>query len=101
MKPKIKKLWVEALRSGKYKQGKRALKTKNGYCCLGVLCDISNLGEWKEFSYLGEDLTLPLEVQLWAGLSTESPIAKDNLLETYNDTGYTFEEIADLIEKYL
>ena len=35
--------WIKDLRSGKYKQGKGALKTVNfdgsiGYCCLGVAC---------------------------------------------------------------
>lgn len=36
------KKWVEALRSGKYKQGRKALRNKNDeFCCLGVLCDIS------------------------------------------------------------
>jgi len=34
--------WVEALRSGKYKQGRKALRNiDDSYCCLGVLCDIS------------------------------------------------------------
>ena len=34
--------WVEALRSGKYKQGRSALRNiDNEFCCLGVLCDIS------------------------------------------------------------
>ena len=32
--------WVEALRSGKYKQGKISLQNANGFCCLGVACDI-------------------------------------------------------------
>lgn len=40
MKEHIKDIWVEALRSGKYNQGKGFLKTDNGFCCLGVLCDI-------------------------------------------------------------
>ena len=44
MKKEIAKKWVKALRSGKYKQGKRALKveTKNNvrHCCLGVLCEL-------------------------------------------------------------
>lgn len=36
------KQWVEALRSGKYKQGRQALRNRNDeFCCLGVLCDIS------------------------------------------------------------
>ena len=45
MKPSIKKRWLEALRGGKYKQGRNYLraKDKNGelhYCCLGVLTDL-------------------------------------------------------------
>lgn len=30
------KLWVEALRSGKYTQGHNQLQSDEGYCCLGV-----------------------------------------------------------------
>lgn len=40
MNQKIKKKWIEALRSGKYKQGKTLLRSANKFCCLGVLCDI-------------------------------------------------------------
>jgi hypothetical protein len=41
----IARRWARALRSGKYKQGRRYLKQKdaNGkllYCCLGVLCEL-------------------------------------------------------------
>ncbi len=39
-KKRIQK-WVKALRSGKYKQGRGALQSKKGYCCLGVLCKIT------------------------------------------------------------
>ena len=36
------KEWIEALRSGEYTQGKKALRNiKNEFCCLGVLCDIT------------------------------------------------------------
>lgn len=41
MNPEWKKKWVEALRSGKYKQGKEALCFGDKYCCLGVLCEIA------------------------------------------------------------
>jgi len=34
------KRWIAALDSGDYKQGKGALQTKAGYCCLGVACDV-------------------------------------------------------------
>ncbi len=37
LKPEIKKLWVDALRSGRYKQGYNDLADDNGgLCCLGV-----------------------------------------------------------------
>ena len=40
MDPVLKKKWVAALRSGKYEQGKEALRNGDKYCCLGVLCEI-------------------------------------------------------------
>lgn len=40
--PKDKiEIWIDALRSGKYKQGNKSLQpSKNEYCCLGVACKI-------------------------------------------------------------
>lgn len=39
--------WVLALRSGKYQQGSGVLRSeKNEFCCLGILCDISEKGSW-------------------------------------------------------
>lgn len=44
-KPEFKAKWTEALRSGEYPQGKRALQVRGdseeGYCCLGVACEIT------------------------------------------------------------
>jgi hypothetical protein len=42
MNPEIKTRWIEALRSGDYKQGKSILHNiyTDEFCCLGVLCDI-------------------------------------------------------------
>lgn len=39
MNAQIKKMWVDALRSGKFKQGHGTLYNsyRNEYCCLGVL----------------------------------------------------------------
>lgn len=63
MKKSIKNKWIKALRSGKYAQVSGALKealldketgdiicdakgqTKYGYCCLGVLAEISGAGD--------------------------------------------------------
>lgn len=41
MKPEIKEMWVNALRSGEYTQGLHQLTANNRFCCLGVLCDIA------------------------------------------------------------
>ena len=40
MNQEVKKLWIEALRSGEYQQGYGALCCGNTYCCLGVLTDL-------------------------------------------------------------
>lgn len=46
MNKALKKKWVDALRSGKYKQGKTALRVGNNFCCLGVLCDVIDPKRW-------------------------------------------------------
>ena len=40
MTPELKTKWIEALRSGKYEQGKHYLKVNGKFCCLGVLCEV-------------------------------------------------------------
>jgi hypothetical protein len=40
MDAKLKRRWIEALNSGDYSQTQDHLKDGDGYCCLGVLCDI-------------------------------------------------------------
>lgn len=37
MKPEIKKLWIEDLRSGKFKQGTGKLQSNGEHCCLDLL----------------------------------------------------------------
>lgn len=111
MKKDIKDLWLKALKSCKYKQGKRALRIKNKYCCLGVLCDIykkENHIRWKKlrdadgYYFLFDDgAVLPPQVINWAGLKNCNPKILNKSLSEYNDDGKTFKEIADLIEKYL
>lgn len=34
-------LWVQALRSGEFEQGRAWLNLNNRYCCLGVACEIA------------------------------------------------------------
>ncbi len=107
MKAELKQAWVEALRSGEYKQGYGRLVCLDNskdcrYCCLGVLCSVTGVDFGKSNStfrtidgsfcdYLPKSLLdrleLPNDVQFQlAGL---------------NDTGTTFNDIADKIEELL
>lgn len=105
MNPEIKKAWVEALRSGRYKQARGKLKSRNGaMCCLGVLADLQGK-EWvwqsNEGAYLDFDLTYFPELKR-AKVSRSAA----KLLAEMND-GYgvtqrrSFTEIADYIEANL
>ena len=129
MNSDIKAKWVSALRSGEYEKIEGALARKNSddklcFCALGVLCDI-NAGitsrSWGKldtaginYDYLGETATLPKEVAEWAGLKTRDPVIYRNSngsggvqVSGTNDQGtpskriYSFDDIADLIEKNL
>lgn len=110
MNADIKQRWVEALRSGQYKQGSGGLKINNCYCCLGVLCelhrqDFSGKG-WQrnsqhggQFSYILRDAVNypPEEVSNWVGLNS----SVYDLLAEVNDAGADFPTIASLIEEML
>jgi hypothetical protein len=106
MKKEIAAYWVSELRSGKYKQGRNQLKFADLYCCLGVLCEISQRGRWndKDEYVSGDDSRsgfLPIEVQLWAGLQSEKgDLHTKDSLSLLNDAGHDFNAIADIIEQY-
>ena len=103
----VKKQWIKALKSGDYKQTTGELKRSNidhsrSFCCLGVLCDISGISTWEaDNRYLEAKGILPNKVKEWAGMANDAGgFSYDNpsLIEL-NDSGSTFEEIADIIEK--
>lgn len=99
MNPEVKTEWLEALRSGEYKQGRGQLcrKTDSGteLCCLGVLSEIAtkhgivnrvytnemaSAGRGSTISYatpdgsaLNESAYLPNVVVQWAGLEDINP----------------------------
>jgi len=127
MKSSLKKKWVEALRSGKYKQGRGALwKGDNTLCCLGILCKISKHIEWDttkpykqgephEAVYIFGDtiagapepsnVYLPESFAERCGLTRTGGFVdargfKYNL-SVLNDKGKSFKFIASLIEKEL
>jgi hypothetical protein len=43
VKKTLKKEWVAALRSGKYKQGRTNFYRNRRYCCFGVLCRVAGV----------------------------------------------------------
>ena len=106
------KAWVEALRSGKYAQGKDYLCLDNRLCCLGVLCEVAKesglpvtvFEKDGERSYDQESLYLPDSVQAWVGLTSKQGLIKSRPtvggLANANDSGWQFAEIADLIEQH-
>jgi len=101
----FKKKWVEALRSGKYKQGKGALHRRNCFCCLGVVCmlfDISptQLGEAGYIQNRDDKYTVDADVSMIPDLIKGDNIENEivTFISNSNDSGSTFEEIADWIE---
>lgn len=101
MNKDIKKQWVDALRSGKYKQGKTRLKTCHGeYCCLGVLCEILNIpNQAGTYSYKNNSSIGSLPGPLRFELEVSTDLL--NKLTNMNDGGSSFDEIADYIEANL
>jgi hypothetical protein len=126
MNPKVKTKWLEALRGGEYKQARHRLRSPyDGFCCLGVLCDIYTKevgGSW-EYSEcedgcghtleVGDESAttdLPYCVVEWAGLEDSSPQVRVAVgcsyfepatLAELNDEGRSFKEIADVIDHQL
>lgn len=103
MKSNIKRLWVKALRSGKYDQCKDRLRDFNGtaYCCLGVLTQLYAKSKHKSFSSVTKERDggiLPHIVCEWAGLRTQDPTIHGRSLACRNDGGQSFHHIAHLIE---
>lgn len=128
MNEQVKKEWDTWLRSGQYDQLQGALcaETDSGrtaFCCMGMLCNIhaeeSKTLHWeeekvcgarfakkngksrtiraRELSYLGNLETIPESVRNWAGLTQN----QESTLIGMNDSGASFEKIADFIgEKF-
>ena len=110
----IRREWIRRLRSGEILQGNGVLCQDGRYCCLGVLSEIAceigmagsitdhektkifiaNDGE-KQYTYLMDSV-----VNLVGLLDNMGSQIGDriNCLSRLNDNGYTFTEIADLLE---
>jgi hypothetical protein len=114
MNPEDKQLWIQALNSGEYKQGTGQLVCKDYYCCLGVFCEVKEVpkGGLNSFRFTSENL--------WANLPPSFLKPKDdgsgrfqgfcipgegiratNLAELNDTLGFTFPEIAEIVEMFL
>lgn len=118
------RLWVDALRSGKYKQLKGNLTDGRSHCCLGVACEVAiqndvPLQRRRSFyiSYFDDDSVkynsiLPPAVAAWLGVEC-LPLVRsisvaslndgrwqfEDLNPEHDDHSYSFDQIADLIEE--
>ena len=122
MKKEIADIWVAALRSGEYLQGKGMLEVFEAdqddrivskFCCLGVLSKLADKAGVPVTKDSGsgriQGAYIDPDVRDWAGMIhctgdfTGDTISRDAILyslPTLNDKrGYTFDEIADVIEK--
>lgn len=117
MDPEVKGRWIEALRSGQYKQGAHQLKTPDGCnCCLGVLAEINAIPHFRRegsnttYYDFSEDDRRDADVpDNYCGLDhlaicelihlNDSGVY-DEKVGKYSDP-YTFVQIADFIEANL
>lgn len=131
MDPEIKELWLDALRSGEFKQSKGLLwgdirdrhddpTGELGYCCLGVLCKVMGWdlhdADGRIFTGIASGPPELVGPNASAGdiisatdatddylVGTVSGLTHNNrsYLASLNDNGMTFAEIADVIEREL
>lgn len=123
IRPKqARKLWVKALRSGKFTQCKGRLcevkNSKEKHCCLGVACEVYNKYHTKKLSVKVYDMSkyfddessvLPEKVVKWLGLA-DKYAGLNNIVDNYHnsisdclvslndDKGKNFKFIAQVIE---
>lgn len=115
MNSEVKAKWLEALRSGEYRQSRYRLRSlDNSFCCLGVLCDIYTKevgGSWKydkdkfsdAYEMIGGNGDYPVTSKLpgcvrdWAGLEEENPqVFVGAFVGAYIGQKYNFSTLAEV-----
>jgi hypothetical protein len=97
-------IWIDALRSGEYKQIKGKLNNLDGYCCLGVACKVlipneklNLVGEIILGSFVHDQINAP---QWLRDINVDFESKTGITLSMLNDkNGASFNEIADILEK--
>jgi hypothetical protein len=83
--------WLDALRSGKYKQIQHTLRNDSGYCCLGVAAHVLGMNDetvQAAYEAAQEKMALSRD-EFW------------NLIRFNDELNLTFPQIADKIEGML
>lgn len=120
MKAELKTKWIEALRSGRYRQAQNVLRDPSGaMCCLGVLLDVDQPTGWgaerinrfhrhcvehvnssdsdaQDFLGLKYRESQGLEFSV---IRNGDPAKALHVLTEMNDSGRSFSDIADWIEE--
>jgi hypothetical protein len=106
-----RKVWIDALRSGKYAQARGELSlvsSKDGsfaFCCLGVACDVADDSRWSQpkamygglyRTYGGAVGQPPSEQRVYYGLTDKGV---GNLMHLNDALKLSFGQIADVIER--
>jgi hypothetical protein len=107
MTPELKARWIKALTSGEYDQTstylKRGLRSgvyPAGYCCLGVLLEIEGNDFDKDEHYFKDDYTMKMLTGEFMNKVGITAAAADEFAEM-NDSGRSFDDIAEQIEEHL
>jgi hypothetical protein len=99
--------WIRILRSGKYPQGRGVLRTRtDNFCCLGVASEIAGVECRKSalavvYAYDASNVKESMPSEKWFTETTSLPYEFATDLARANDHGYSFNYIADGIEKQL
>jgi hypothetical protein len=116
MKPDVKEKWLKALREPGRKQTRSVLKSDDGQCCLGVLCEVLNVPSQQageiddsvleqknvqvfDFGISGSYIDIPPSE--WSSVNADLNYRDMRDLAGMNDEGKSFDEIADYIERNL
>jgi len=100
----FKRKWIKALRSGKYKQIEGTMRTKEGYCCLGVACSVVGYKD----STIEKNRTIPRDFHyripeqlLGIGYGDSLILELTKMNDGYKRKKRSFKYIADWIEENL
>ena len=97
--------WIEALRSGEYKQAQKRLSndTATAFCCLGVeqvvrMDHVETVDGLPQAVPSLEYLNANDVIYLYATAETTNPSLATRSAASMNDNGVSFNEIADALE---